>query len=209
MCASMKCGTRDEAVSLGLLVAELPSVRLVPVGPWILGEDAVVADMARWRNRASDAFFARFPESVEGMSKYLKVNSIMREDTLLFMISCEGSFVGHVGLKGIREDCAELDAVMRGEMFPNQPGLMGRAIERLLMWAQNVLEIGGFELRVLSSNERALALYQRLGFVVSASHALAVTTQGTLTSLIEVPDEESTVSERSVTMTLHLDAESQ
>jgi RimJ/RimL family protein N-acetyltransferase len=85
-------------------------------------------------------------------------------DRLLFMISVNGAYLGHVGLFRFEFDdrTCEIDNIVRGES--GYPGLIEDAIANMMRWGSNRLGLKGYTLQTFSNNERSLSLYTRLGF---------------------------------------------
>lgn len=148
-----------------------PSVRLVPVGPWILEDDHLISSMAHWRAAARDMYFAQFPESTAGMRRYLSEVSIGRADAVLFVIEgASDARVGHIGLTHGRADSAEVDSVMKSS-HGAPPGTMSRALSGLISWSTEI-GLSELTLRVLSYNSRAISLYLAAGFMEIERRAL-------------------------------------
>src|SRR5262249_43236952 len=76
-----------------------------------------------------------------------------------------GEPVGHLGLAHALNDRGEMkvDNVMRG-VRGRQPGVMSRALEAMLDWAERAVAPRLFYLPVFSDNEHAIRFYRRLGF---------------------------------------------
>jgi len=139
-------------------------VSLVPIGPWIFAQPQVIREMTKWRANARTMFFAQFPESVATMSEYLSSTKIETTESVLFLIDGkQHGFLGHLGLKNISGESAEIDSVMRGSVTPT-PQLMFSALYELILWSTETLHIRRLSLNVVSYNTRAIALYSRLGF---------------------------------------------
>ena len=159
----MKRSRRDDARHVGLPVGEEGSVSLVPVGPWILEDKELIADMAKWRFAARANYVAQFPYSPESMRRYLETVSIADPATLLFVIERDRSeVVGHVGLRRASDLAAEIDSVMRKPDGP--PGWVRPSLAALMAWSLALLGPTELTLRVMSGNERAIGMYRNLGF---------------------------------------------
>ncbi len=137
---------------------------LVPIGPWIFAKPQVIRAMTKWRTNARTMFFAQFPESVESMTEYLSSTKIQNTKSVLFLIDGEQEeFLGHLGLKNVSGEAAEIDSVMRNSRI-RIPSLMSSALDELVRWSRETLHLGRLSLRVMSHNTRAIELYSRLGF---------------------------------------------
>jgi len=193
-----KAACFDGAVALQLPVDA--NLALVPVGPWILDEPDLVAKMAAWRGASMAMFFAQFESTPAKTLGYLRGASIGQANRLLFVIVEDGQIVGHVGFSNVSAETAELDNVMRGIRSEN-PLVMQLAINTLVEWGFGTLGLSSVTLKVSSINTRAIALYERCGFVVTASIGLrAVERDGELV-LTECSDAEADADQRSLTMT--------
>jgi perosamine synthetase len=140
--------------------------RLRPVTTDSLRKGEEVRLLAEWRDAAQEWFPSQFKVTVEGTRNWLDRQVLQQEDRILFMVETKaGVPVGHVGL--VRFNCeerfCELDNIVRGNarLFK---GAMTLACAALTEWAFETLGMKKLYLRVFADNERAIALYQRLGF---------------------------------------------
>jgi len=145
-------------------------IRLVPLGEWALHSE-LPALMAEWRNSASGAFLTEFLATPENAGAYLNRVWIQPSDSLLFGIKVGNSFVGHLGLAHVDGTSAVIDNVMKGNSTSPR-GLMKDAFRRVLEFSRHSLQIDRVELEVLSSNTRAIKLYEEVGFSRDYAHAL-------------------------------------
>lgn len=147
---------------------------LVPVCELHADDRRLIATLSRWREQNSFAFPTRFPVSDEGTARWLRTGVLNVEDRMLFLV-CDrhGRPVGHLGyagaLAGDRQ--MEIDNVVRGDK-DTQPGLMSAAMKALVAWAEEMFGPREIHLRVFEDNERAVAFYERLGFVRCGAIAL-------------------------------------
>jgi RimJ/RimL family protein N-acetyltransferase len=202
---NLKCDRLDDAQKLGLRILEdNPGYgSLIPVGPWVLEEDDLLAKMALWRESAMDMFFARFQASVSSTRDYLSTHSIALPNRILFIIEANGRYVGHLGLSNVGRENAEIDNVIRGELGEPRK-LMTHALERLLVWAEHSLRIKSVQLRVISTNSRAIRLYSSLGFqFVSSDFLREWSDMRGATHLIPCSIDTATVREKSHLMEMH------
>ena len=139
---------------------------LVPVCDLHIGDDALIARFAAWREANASAFPSRFPVTHDGTAGWLRAKVLDVEDRLLFLVvDRRGYPVGHMGLANAVNDAMamEVDNVVRG--VPGaEPGLMGAALSAMLDWAEEMFRPRSVFLRVLSDNEHAIVFYRRLGF---------------------------------------------
>lgn len=202
---NLKCDRLDDARKLGLRILEdNPEYGyLIPVGPWVLEEDDLLAKMALWRESAMDMFFARFQASVSSTRDYLSTYSLALPNRILFIIEANGRYVGHLGLSNVGREKAEIDNVIKGELVEPRK-LMTHALERLLVWAEHSLGIKSFQLRVISTNRRAIRLYSSLGFqFVSSDFLRESTDKRGATHLIPCSIDTATVPEKSHLMEIN------
>jgi perosamine synthetase len=128
--------------------------------------DSQIETLAAWRKKAQEFFPSQFHVTAEGTKIWLKKAVIDQSDRILFFIlNAKGEEVGHVGLFRFdyQKKSCELDNVVRGVDGINQ-GIIEGASRSLMHWAKEFLGIEIFYLQVLSTNDRAVRLYQRLGF---------------------------------------------
>jgi len=138
--------------------------RLVPLTLDHCDDMALVEMLAAWREKHAWWFPAQFKVTTEGTARWLKKGVVETPDRLLFMISVDGRYIGHVGLFRFEFDdrTCEIDNIVRGE--PGHPGLIGDAITSMIRWGSTHLGLKGFTLQTFADNEKSLALYARLGF---------------------------------------------
>lgn len=182
---------RSHAVSVGSVSH---SFRLLPVGPWILSDSAVLEMLTEWRAAGSQGFFSHFPPSVAGMTEFLRQRYVDTETAVLFIVEDRsGVMLGHLGLKGIRAREAEVDNVLSGRVRPGR-GPMEPALRTVMAWARRSLGVERLTLEVRSDNQRALSLYARCGFTVVHSSHLRQTQVDQLTTYHDCAPAESDVS---------------
>lgn len=170
--------TIDEARMHSLELSEFANVRLTPVGPWILDQSDIVDSMTNWRAQFASNYFARFPPSTESMRAYLAKKKVSSTDAILFVIEEEDArILGHLGLKNVTPHVAEVDSVIKNPES-RVPRVMECALDRLMTWSQSELGIEELSLEVISHNERARSLYERLGFSVVEERSLRRVTRG-------------------------------
>lgn len=144
---------------------------LIPIGLHHASDAASLQALAEWRTNGECAYPTRFRISIDGTRNWLLSSVLDNERRILFFIA---DFllrpIGHIGLV-VREDgVIELDNVLRG--LPDLPGLMSDAVKALETWIREQLDVAWVELRVLASNEHAIAFYEELGYVELARQPL-------------------------------------
>ncbi len=160
----------SELIAKGFGLLGGTDIRLVPLGEWAL-QSELPALMAAWRNSATGAFLTEFLATPENAEAYLNRVWIQPADNLLFGIKVGNAFVGHLGLANVTGTSAVIDNVMKGDSASPR-GLMKDAFRRVLEFSRHSLQIERVELEVLSSNTRAIKLYEEVGFSRDYAHAL-------------------------------------
>jgi perosamine synthetase len=140
---------------------------LLPVCELHVSDEALIEDLATWREANQDAFPTRFTVTVDGTAAWLRTRLLDVPDRILFVVvDAHGNRVGHVGLAGTLNDASEveIDNVVRG-VTGVRPGIMSSALQALLDWTEEHLAPSTIALRVFRDNAHAIAFYRRLGFV--------------------------------------------
>ena len=140
--------------------------RLEPISWADAAKPETASILAKWREKANPFFPSQFPVTLEGTQRWLIKGVLETADRILFWVRTpNGRPVGHVGLFRFDFDKkgTEVDNIVRGEQGV-LPGVMQTAIDSMLGWTFGALGIQTTTLRVMSDNERAVKLYQRLGY---------------------------------------------
>jgi RimJ/RimL family protein N-acetyltransferase len=179
---------------------ETLNVECLVVGSWILECDPWLEQMTRARELNKTMFFARFPPSIDSLKKYLKQGAIENPNQILFLfVDQNGELLGHIGLKMNTFRNFEVDNVLRVSF--GAPSLMSIMLGRILEWAIDELDPEEFSLKVMSTNLRAISLYEKHGFVLSERCHLKIETFTTNTSTLVPSDiDHSNTSEEMFTM---------
>jgi len=117
-----------------------------------------------WRKKNEIWFLSQFKVTTERTTKWFEERVIGTPDRLLFIIKANDKYIGHVGLFrfDFENKTCEIDNIVRGE--PENHGIMGNAVLHMMEWGKKNLDIKNYSLKVLSDNEKAKRLYERLGF---------------------------------------------
>lgn len=120
--------------------------------------------LGRWRQENEAWFPAQFKVTLQGTTSWFNNGVIGATDRLLFLIKVRGTYVGHVGLFrfDFEQRTCEIDNILRGES--GYPGIIHDAIIAMMKWGAGYLGLEGYTLQVLADNERAIRLYERLGY---------------------------------------------
>lgn len=137
---------------------------LVPVGEWILSDEAKIEQIRMWRQRTMRMFLTQFESTFEKTFGYLKNLSIAQKGRLFFLLyDDKNRFVGHVGIAGVDGTKGELDNLIRGA-DGGHPRLVYFAEVALLNWCFQNLDIVESDVRVLSYNWLVLSLHEEVGY---------------------------------------------
>jgi len=140
---------------------------IIPVGPWIFDDRPdVLRSLWTWRCKNASSFFFNQPPTLESFSEYLNSGPISTRERILFLVAREELIVGHMGLVSLGDNCATIDNVLRGleSEYSNEAGIMQKALERMITWANETYGIYEFDLEVRSDNDKAIRFYERCGF---------------------------------------------
>lgn len=123
--------------------------------------------ICRWRMENPEGFANQFVGTIEKTERWINNVYLPREDRILFFV-CDRKRnpIGHLGLSTFDFDkwSCEIDNVVRG-VKQGYTGFMSMAVQTIMLWGRQTLEVDDFYLRVLADNPHAIEFYQRLGFV--------------------------------------------
>ena len=140
---------------------------LVPTCDLHVDDDALIADLTRWRNENVTAYPSRFVATPVSTKAWLRDRVLAAPDRMLFLVVNKfGRIVGHLGFaSAINDDCSlEMDNIVRG-IKTGDAGIMTNAMVTLMDWAEEKLGPREIYLRVFEENTHAIAFYEKLGFV--------------------------------------------
>ncbi len=169
-------------------------------GPWLLDVTDWLEQMKSSREINREMYFSRFPPSIESLSKYLSKGPIKNENQILFLVVDHfGNLHGHIGLKLDTDKNVEVDNVLR--ISKGFPGIMKFALNEILCWGSDNLGIREYFLRVISTNSRAIKLYEDLGFTLLERCSLKIESlPNGLTNLKPSSKEDSNTTEEMLIM---------
>lgn len=173
-------------------------------GAWLLDFESWLVQMKDSREINKQMYFSRFPPSIKSLTRYLETGPIESPNQILFLIIDDRkTLYGHVGLK--LNDAGEIhvDNVLR--VAGGSSGIIGKALQEILTWGNINLRISEYRLQVISTNQKAIQLYQDLGFLVEESMNLRIEElSNQYTSLIPSTKENSNTTEEMLIMKVKL-----
>lgn len=124
----------------------------------------IITLLSGWRKKHELWFQAQFPVTEERTKQWLRERVLDVNDRLLFMIEVDHTFFGHAGLFRFDEHtlAIDIDNIVRGK--DGYRGIMSETVKLLMDWGRDTLGIRTYKLQTTSDNEKAIALYRRLGF---------------------------------------------
>jgi perosamine synthetase len=140
---------------------------LLPMCDLRVDDDALIADLTRWRNENVTAYPSRFTATPISTKAWLRDRVLGVPDRMLFLVVNRfGRTVGHMGFaSAINNDCSlEMDNIVRG-VKTGDPGIMLAGMNTLIDWAEEKLGPREIYLRVFEDNTHAIAFYKKLDFV--------------------------------------------
>ena len=151
---------RDDA---GAIVATLR-----PLLASDLGDDRLVATLARWREDNKDRFLTIVPFDPEGTRRWIERFPVGDPKRILFLVEGpDGERLGHYGLLLIGPGEAEIDNTLRGSTRGPR-GLFALVAHKVIRWAIDELGARRLIVRVMSNNPAAIRHQERNGFVQEA-----------------------------------------
>jgi len=136
-------------------------------------DDETIALFGKWREEAV-TFHNKFPVTFEGTRRWTRKLLLDVPDRILFLVLDQfGHPIGHMGFaNALNEDgWMEFDNVVRG-VQKVRPGIMAKATQAILEWAESVFEPRGFYLKTLDNNLHAIQFYEKLGFRQTSRYGL-------------------------------------
>jgi len=174
------------------------------VGPWLLNYKPWLEQMMDTRELNREMYFSRFPPSINSLTRYLVKGPIENPNQILFLIFDQlGILHGHVGLKLDLAGNFNFDNILRIDR--SSPGVMKMALQALLTWGNKILGISEYSLQVISTNKRAIAIYNELGFSLQKRMNLRTEnfSEG-ITNLVPATKEDSNTTEEMFIMRIKL-----
>lgn len=129
-------------------------------------DTALLELLGRWRKENEMWYSSQFKVTTERTARWYRDKLINVPDRLLFIIRAQGEYIGHAGLAKFDLDMkkCDIDNVLRGEK--KFPGIIKDALVGIMLWGREELGIRSYALKVQARNEKAVRLYEKMGFVV-------------------------------------------
>lgn len=133
----------------------------------ILDNEKEIRLIANWRNKNQYWFPTQFTVTFTGTKKWLKEQLIEKEDRILFFVEPTKlpiNVVGHLGLNrfNYKNRSCQIDNVIRGKSI--QKGIMTYALQTLICFSFEELNLKYLTLATFADNVKAIALYKRCVF---------------------------------------------
>ncbi len=153
-----------------------------------LQNSEIIGLLTKWRNQYMQCFLTQFAATEERTSQWLKNTVLPAEDRILFLVCDQiGQAIGNFGLCKVGKEYAELDNILRGEKVVCR-NLFYYAAIALLNWIFKALNISVASLHVFSNNNRAISLYERIGFETIGLQSLSRVAAGNEVSYVACTD---------------------
>lgn len=153
------------AISFPLqLGGDTNDLKLIPVGDWIIENEEFIEQITELRKKSMHLFFRRFSASLESTNTYLYNHSLIDNRNILFLlIENENKLIAHAGFKNISSKSVELDNI--GRIHPSYSGIMLNFLNTMMNWCKSTYQISEYISSVVSTNDKAVSLYYKLGFL--------------------------------------------
>ena len=124
--------------------------------------------LTKWRKENPTLSDNVFVPTVERTTRWLDNSIVPDDDKILFLIVDEKrQLLGHIGLCNFDyiTKCVEIYSVLRGVKNVRK-GIMEQSLRCLLEWSKEELKMEQFVLSTQEGNEKAIKLYEKVGFVI-------------------------------------------
>ena len=136
--------------------------KIINIGNWILNSNDTLEIIVSSRNENRYRFFAQEIVTIRSTKEYLESDILAKDNRILsFIVSNSKQFVGQLGIKNLKNNEGEIDAVLKYN-FDCPP--MNLALSNYLKTCNVKMNINRFYLHVRADNLSAIALYSRVGF---------------------------------------------
>lgn len=139
-------------------------LKLIPAGYWLIENEEFIEQITELRKKSMHLFFRRFSATVKSTNTYLYNHSLIDNRNILFLlIENENKLIAHAGFKNISSKSVELDNI--GRIHPSHSGIMLNFLSTMINWCQSTYQISEYTSTVVSTNDKAVSLYYKLGFL--------------------------------------------
>lgn len=163
-----KCISQNNILSSILIKDNAESIcaYLIPVTELIFEYPSYIEKMVQWRQDNPTVSNNYFQVTKEGTEKWIR-KVILEDNKKVFFIIFDKTLkpVGQMGISNLKEEeqSGFIYAVIKGDKNA-QKGIMEYCLRGMMAWAKQELHICNFYLDVQETNDRAIALYKRIGF---------------------------------------------
>jgi RimJ/RimL family protein N-acetyltransferase len=168
-------------------------LRPIATNPNLLNKNDI-NNLTNWRNRYVSAFLTEFQATEERTANWLTEVVRHNDNKILFMLEdLHGVSFGYMGLDFIdwKNKYGEADAIVRGGHAP--AGTMKLALQTLINWSREYLELSNLNVRVRSDNT-AINFYQKAGFHETHRICLERNSKNNVVSWVETDRSDSNLS---------------
>lgn len=131
---------------------------------YTLHDTQTIELLTKWRNQNMKYFLTQFLGTSLRTKNWLKNIVLPTDNRIIFLVCDETELkIGNLGLCNIGEDYAEIDNVLRGEISNNK-NLFYYAVNTIVYWVFEYMDISNINLHVFSDNIKAIGLYEKIGF---------------------------------------------
>lgn len=166
----------------------------------LLSKKKTIELLADWRDKSNIWFPAQFKVTFDGTKKWAKEQLLEKKDRILFFLQVEkeNTPFGHIGLYRFNfdEKSCEIDNIIRGIYTEQTKGAMTISLKLLIDWTYKFLGVKNIYLQVVSDNEKAIALYHRLGFKEVSRVPLIEKTENGVVTWVEVGEANKHIAKR-------------
>ena len=145
---------------------------LVPLSKVHLDDNNLISELMYWRSKHLYAYLDRTEPTWVSTKNWLDRYVVNNQNRVLFLVIDKfGTRHGHLGIWLRENGVFELDNVLKSPES-NSPRLFSASVEVLSNWINELLNLQNLKLRVLKSNEHAVAFYLRLGFKIENTESV-------------------------------------
>ena len=149
-----------------------PLGKLVPVGPWVLEDIAIISSLVSWRDKFKKMFPTQTSVDLTSTAKFLTNFFIDNDQAVLFLIySDAGQLLGHIGVSDLSECSFEVTNLMRG-VPGGHADLIYFSEYSVIDYMFEKFNLESASVEVMSYNWMVRSLHEEIGFKVTESKGL-------------------------------------